>query len=167
MQIVELNSFTRFQSFIIMNSPTTEEFSIPQAPAISLPKGGGAIKNIGEKFQSNPLTGTATFEIPIKLSPGRGEFGPQLSLSYDSGNGNSVFGLGWDIGVLSITRKTQKGLPTYNDSKDSDTFIFSGAEDLVPYLKNENRKPSIRNEGEYEIHRYRPRTEGLFAKIER
>jgi hypothetical protein len=27
------------------------------APAISLPKGGGAIKGIGEKFAANPITG--------------------------------------------------------------------------------------------------------------
>jgi hypothetical protein len=29
-----------------------------QAPAITLPKGGGAIKGIGEKFAANPVTGT-------------------------------------------------------------------------------------------------------------
>ena len=29
-----------------------------EAPSISLPKGGGAIKGIGEKFAANPVTGT-------------------------------------------------------------------------------------------------------------
>ena len=28
-----------------------------QAPAVSLPKGGGAISSIGEKFSANPVTG--------------------------------------------------------------------------------------------------------------
>ena len=28
------------------------------APTISLPKGGGAIRGIGEKFAANPVTGT-------------------------------------------------------------------------------------------------------------
>jgi len=32
----------------------------------------------------------------------------------------------------SITRKTDKGLPRYDDAQESDTFILSGAEDLVP-----------------------------------
>ena len=35
-----------------------------QMPAISLPKGGGAIKGIGEKFEMNPVTGTGVFQCP-------------------------------------------------------------------------------------------------------
>ena len=34
----------------------------------------------------------------------------------------------------SITRKTDKGLPKYQDADESDVFILSGAEDLVPVL---------------------------------
>jgi len=33
-----------------------------------------------------------------------------------------------------LTRKTDKGLPQYRDAIHSDTFIHSGAEDLVPLL---------------------------------
>ena len=54
-------------------------------PAITLPKGGGAIRGIGEKFAANPVTGTGSMSVPIATSPGRSGFGPQLSLSYDSG----------------------------------------------------------------------------------
>ena len=42
-----------------------------QAPQISLPKGGGAIKGIDEKFTVNPATGTATQNIPIFTSGNR------------------------------------------------------------------------------------------------
>src|SRR4051812_45572234 len=56
-------------------------------PSISLPKGGGAIRGIGEKFNTNPVTGTASLAIPLATSPGRSGFGPQLSLEYDSGAG--------------------------------------------------------------------------------
>ncbi|MDR2914856.1 MAG: hypothetical protein LBV74_08515, partial [Tannerella sp.] len=134
---------------------------------ISLPAGGGAIRGIGEKFQANPVTGTASFTVPITISAGRGEFTPQLALSYDSGSGNSVFGLGWNVGLPSITRKTDKGLPQYNDHPDheSDTFILSGAEDLVPVLNGNSQ--ARRQYGNYEIYTYLPRTEGLFALIER
>ena len=31
---------------------------LTKPPAISLPKGGGAIRGIGEKFAANPVTGT-------------------------------------------------------------------------------------------------------------
>jgi Salmonella virulence plasmid 65kDa B protein len=54
-------------------------------PVITAPRGGGAIKGIGEKFGTNPVTGTASMTVPIPLSPGRSGFGPSLSLSYDSG----------------------------------------------------------------------------------
>src|SRR5215211_3444681 len=60
----------------------------PSAPTISLPKGGGAIRGIGEKFAANPVTGTGSMSVPLATSPGRSGFGPQLSLSYDSGAGN-------------------------------------------------------------------------------
>ncbi len=78
------------------------------APAISLPKGGGAIRGIGEKFAANPVTGTGSLTVPIATSPGRAGFGPQLALSYDSGAGNGPFGFGWSLGLPSITRKTDK-----------------------------------------------------------
>src|SRR6185369_2539109 len=105
------------------------------APNISLPKGGGALKGITEKFASNPVTGTATLQIPIPISTTRSGFSPQPVLAYDSGNGNSAFGLGWNVAVPTITRKTDKGLPRYQDEKDSDTFVLLESEDLVPALK--------------------------------
>src|SRR5262245_28094748 len=95
------------------------------APVISLPKGGGAIRGIGEKFAANPVTGTGSFTVPIYTSPGRAGFGPQFSLSYDSGSGNGPFGFGWHLELASVTRKTDKGLPTYCDDEESDVFILS------------------------------------------
>src|SRR5213595_1632704 len=106
----------------------------PAVPSISLPKGGGAIRGIGEKFSANPVTGTGSMSVPIATSPGRSGFGPQLSLSYDSGAGNGPFGFGWSLSLPSITRKTDKGLPKYEDAAEADVFILSGAEDLVPVL---------------------------------
>ncbi|NNV57631.1 insecticidal toxin complex protein [Panacibacter sp. KCS-6] len=148
-------------------------------PSISLPKGGGAIKGIDEKFSVNAVNGTASFSIPLPFSPARGA-SPSLSLSYNSGAGNSIFGLGWNISLPSIKRKTDKGLPQYFDSIDSDTFLFSEAEDLVPEFKKETDGSfSIDGNGDYVINEktaadglhsirfYRPRIEGLFARIER
>ncbi len=79
-----------------------------EAPSINLPKGGGAIRGIGEKFGTNPVTGTGSMTVPIATSPGRSGFGPQLSLSYDSGSGNGPFGMGWSLCIQSISlfRKT-------------------------------------------------------------
>ena len=68
--------------------PQAEENSPFRAPAISQPKGGGAIRGIGEKFAANPVTGTGSMSAPIAISPGRSGFGPQLSLAYDPRNGS-------------------------------------------------------------------------------
>jgi RHS repeat-associated protein len=140
------------------------------APSISLPKGGGAIRGIGEKFGANPVTGSGSLNVPLATSPGRSGFGPQLSLSYDSGSGNGPFGFGWSLGLPSITRKTDKGLPRYLDGEESDVFLLSGAEDLVPALRETRPdvwSADVDERDGYVITRYRPRIEGLFARIER
>src|SRR3989338_3931817 len=150
------------------DTPTEEKQSL--LPSINLPKGGGAINSIGEKFSVNAMTGTGTASIPIPASPSRNGFAPQLGLSYDSGSGNSPFGLGWNIPVPSIRRKTAKGLPQYNDAEEPDTFLLSGAEDLVPFLlENDNWQAKIDNtiDPAFTVHFYRPRIEGLFARIEK
>lgn len=136
-----------------------------QIPQVNLPKGGGALKSIDEKFEVNGANGTASFTIPIPLSPARNGFVPTLALSYNSGGGNTVFGLGWSCDVPAIQRRTDKQLPQYTDD---DIFIFSGMEDLVPVLEFNVDKwePAITTDGDYTIRTYRPRTEGSYSRIE-
>jgi RHS repeat-associated protein len=141
------------------------------APRISLPKGGGAIRGVGETFSARSMTGTASLTIPISTSPGRSGFGPALSLSYDSGAGNGPFGLGWSLSLPTITRKTDKGLPRYADAAESDVFLLSGVEDLAPVLIEDPSgawiKQGVPPRNGYRIIRYRPRIESPFSRIER
>jgi RHS repeat-associated protein len=102
--------------------------------------------------------------VPITCSPGRAGFGPSLSLSYDTGIGNGAFGIGWTLGLPSVTRKTERGLPRYRD--DPDTFLLAGAEDLVP-VRDAEGEIAFEDVGGYRVHRYVPRVEGLWARIER
>lgn len=141
-------------------------------PAIELPKGGGAIRGIGEKFSANPATGTGSVSVPLPLSRGRSGLEPALSLSYDSGRGNGPFGFGWALNLPCVTRKTDKGLPRYADAVESDVFLLSDAEDLVPVLDPDqgwDRVPLVDPPFApgYRVDRYRPRVESLFARIER
>jgi hypothetical protein len=108
---------------------------------ISLPKGSGTIRGIGEKCAANPVTGTGLLSVPIASSPGHAGFGPQLSLSYDTGSGNEPFGVGWTLSIPSITRKTDKGLPEHRDAEESDVFLLSGAgsRGLLLMLKRRDR----------------------------
>lgn len=129
------------------NTPADERSGQIQPTVVSLPKGGGAIRGIGEKFSANPVTGTGSMAVPIATSPGRSGFGPQLSLTYDSGAGNGPFGLGWQLSTPAITRKTNQGIPryvdelkvpaTYRDSCEPDVFLISDAEDLVPLFRQD------------------------------
>lgn len=121
--------------------------------ALSTPKSGGALRGLGEKFAPDLFTGTGNFSIPIGVPEGRPGLTPSLSLSYSTGQGNGLFGLGWSLSIPGVSRSTIHGLCTYDDAVD--TFVLSGLEDLVPLPRNAKDDPVP----------YRPRTEGSFARI--
>jgi RHS repeat-associated protein len=164
--------------FLKKNSEIAKSNSI-DIPSISLPKGGGAIKSIDEKFSVNAINGSASLSFFLPFSPARGA-SPSINLSYNSGSGNGIFGLGWNINLASIKRKTDKGLPKYFDTIGSDIFLYSEAEDLVPEFKKEpDGSYSIDSNGDFvyyekdspdgldTIRYYKPRIEGSFSCIER
>lgn len=128
--------------------------------SLSLPKGGGAIQGIGETFQANEFSGTASLSVPIFASPCR-DFTPQLAFNYSSGSGNSPWGMGFSLSLPQITRQTRQGTPRY---QDSDVFVLSGAADLVP-LDQTPRTETVQGIS-YTIQTFVPRQEGLFALIE-
>ncbi|HVJ21272.1 MAG TPA: SpvB/TcaC N-terminal domain-containing protein, partial [Polyangiaceae bacterium] len=146
--------------------PKTTAPEAVKAPNPSLPKGGGAVRGLGEKFAASLVSGTGTLTIPIAVSPGRGGSAPEVSLSYDSGAGNGPFGAGVRLSVPQISRKTDKGLPQYDDAHESDVFVLSEAEDLVPALRSNGTLDRF-DDGDETVQRYRPRVEGAFARIER
>src|SRR6185503_9976390 len=117
-------------------APASSDDFFVRAPVASLPKGGGAIRGIGEKFSTNPATGGGALAIPVAVSPGAG-LAPELALSYDSAAGNGPFGWGVRLGVPAIARRTDNGLPRYRDDEESDVFVLSGSEDLVPVLERD------------------------------
>ncbi len=126
---------------------------------ISSPSSGGAVEGIGETFSPDLFTGTGNSSVPISVPEGRNGFQPDLTLVYSTGQGNSPFGLGWSLDVPGVRRKTSDGVPHYIDvaaknSPGPDTFVLFGAEDLV-------RIGEVNG-----VLSYRPRTEGLFARIE-
>ena len=108
----------------------TKQTSSINIPEIQLPKGGGALKGIGETFQPSSFSGTGSYSIPMPITKARG-FEPQLSLDYNSGNGNSPFGIGFSLSLPKISIRTEKGIPTY---QGKDVFI-AGVGELAPKLK--------------------------------
>ncbi|MGC5076584.1 SpvB/TcaC N-terminal domain-containing protein [Agrococcus sp. DT81.2] len=156
-----------------------------QAPAVSRPTGGGAVRDTGETFAANPVTGSVSLQVAVPTSPGRSGFGPELALRYDSATGNGPFGIGWSLDLPSVSRRTEQGLPRYLDDADTtdpriDTFVL-GAEDLVPELDRDAAGALVLQDGEpvvfdrprtiaggrWRVRRYRPRIEGAYSRIER
>lgn len=104
--------------------------SAVEPQVLSLPKGPGSIEGLGESFEPQLNTGTAGYRVKLAVPPGVNHFQPDLALVYNSGYGNSPLGIGWRLNLPSIQRQTDKGLPSFTDSKD--IFIHSEAGELVP-----------------------------------
>jgi len=136
-----------------------------EAPAISLPKGGGAIKGIDEKFTVNASNGTLSLSLPLPLTPARNGAAPALRLSYDTGAGNSVVGLGWSLELASVRRGTDRFIPRYDAD---DVFLLTGGDDLVPAMSWDGADwvPDEEPPGDLTVKRYRPRVDRDFARIE-
>src|SRR5687767_2102795 len=64
---------------------------------LSLPSGPGSLEGLGQAFEPQLNTGTASYGVPIKVPPGVAGHAPALELRYDGGQGNGHFGLGWSL----------------------------------------------------------------------
>ena len=128
---------------------------------ISVPRGGGALSGIGETFHPDLHTGTANLSVPIPLPPGRGDLSPRLELAYCSGSGNGPFGLGWSLPVPQVSRRTDRGVPLYDDHLD--TFVLSAGEELLRVPLGAAAPPDLPSGAS--ATRYRPATEAAFDRI--
>jgi len=66
--------------------------------------------------------GMATDSLPIIVPPGRHGVEPHLMLSYSSGAGNGVMGMGWDLNIGYVEQDVRNGLPA---AVQTDTYNFS------------------------------------------
>ncbi|MBL6448472.1 hypothetical protein JMN32_19320 [Fulvivirga sp. 29W222] len=130
-----------------MTDKSPLEVAADQEPAnklnvdrVSLPKGGGALKGLGESYKHDNFSGTGSINIPLNTFDARG-FEPEISLNYRSTGGNGPFGLGFDVNLLSISRKTNLGIPRY---RRGDRFVLSSGEELVP-MHDDAGKPITKN----------------------
>nr|WP_315445576.1 SpvB/TcaC N-terminal domain-containing protein [uncultured Pseudomonas sp.] len=125
-----------------------------------------SIATIGKSWGAVGPTGAASFELPIPLSAGRG-WDPQLSLTYSSQTGNGPFGIGWNLGLGQISRRTNKGVPRYTEH---DQIIGADGEEWMPELEADGSLKSRlethyggEDIGSHRVVRYWPRVESDFA----
>lgn len=128
-----LSIFLLFLVVLPIPSLAADSKSGVSPQVISLPTGPGSITGLGESFEPNLNTGTATYGVKIAVSPGVHGFEPAVGLVYNSGYGNSVLGIGWSLNLEYIQRQTDKGIPAY---EDTDIFTHSGSGELVPLPGN-------------------------------
>lgn len=76
-------------------------------------------------------SGAKTYVIPITVYPGMNNFTPNLSLAYNSQQGNSILGMGWSVCGISMIVRGGKSI--YYDGKaegirmdNSDSFMLNG-----------------------------------------
>lgn len=83
--------------------------------------------------------GSAQTTYPIEIPAGRNSLQPDVSLSYNSTNGNGLLGYGWSIPQSSITIDTRWGVPRYDTKYESDIYCLNGMQcvlkDNNPELK--------------------------------
>jgi len=115
---------------------------------VSLPEGPGSIEGIGENASIDPNMGLMSYSVPFDLPEGYDDLAVSLGLSYNSGSGNSVVGMGWAFSVGSVERSTLRGLPHYDEN---DAFAAGGSSQLV---KTPGTDPPV----------YRARFEGGFTR---
>ena len=85
---------------------------------------------------------------------------PDLSLSYSSTGGNGWVGLGWDLPVGSVTLDTRWGVPRYNPTAESETYLLDGAQlspTAVQSTKEQRQSEKV----------FQRRVEGSFERIVR
>ncbi|MEO0813951.1 MAG: SpvB/TcaC N-terminal domain-containing protein, partial [Myxococcota bacterium] len=106
---------------------------------VSLPEGPGALEGVGENVSVDPNMGLMRYGIPIQVPRGFDGVTPDLALSYSSGSGSDILGMGWSMRLPSIERMTMRGVPEYSEE---DRFVANGGDELVRVTQGEAESSS-------------------------
>ena len=127
--------------------------------------------------------GTANLVYPIQLPAGRNGMQPNINLTYNSSGGSGWLGLGWDLGVSCISVETRWGVPLYDSTNETETYLLDGETLVTSYYDDEGmfrlHKPAYHREPESRMdldqdgepdenadrRRFYTRVEGAFRKI--
>ena len=75
--------------------------------------------------------GSAQIIYPIEIPMGRNGLQPNISLTYNSANGNGLLGHGWSLPQSAITIDTRWGVPRYDKSYESDIYTLDGMQCIL------------------------------------
>ncbi|RCW31946.1 RHS repeat-associated core domain-containing protein, partial [Marinilabilia salmonicolor] len=118
---------------------------LPMTVTIDESKAVGSIPIVSGTSPS----GSATYQVPLKVYPGPKGIQPQLALVYNSSGSNGPLGMGWNISGISKITRINKSLHYDNKvegitrGKD-DAFVLDG----MRLIKTSSTSTSIRYESE-------------------
>ena len=102
--------------------------SIPDAPWSGDTPALTGQNNVGELDGEGGVSGgSATYQIPIKVVPGRAGMQPNVALNYSSSGGNGIAGMGWGLSTGG------------NISRCGKTLAQDGVTDKVHFDKSKDR----------------------------
>lgn len=100
--------------------------------------GPNSVRGLADEPEVDPFFAQVTYEVPIDLPAGRGQFGPSLSLSYSGALGNGPLGLGWSLPSVRIQRSLRHGVPRF-DGTDELELVGAASGRLVAISAAEYR----------------------------
>lgn len=143
----------------------------PDADALVTPPSiskTASIATNGRSWSETGATGQRSYTLPLPILKAR-TLTPELQLVYEGNAGNGKYGLGWDLPLPAISRKTSKGVPKY---AGADVMQADGT-DLRPELTASGRIKATRrtrgigkNTRKFSVVRYIPRLESTFNRYE-
>ncbi|TEA63206.1 SpvB/TcaC N-terminal domain-containing protein [Pseudomonas sp. CH235] len=145
---------------------------VPDADALVTPPSiakTASIATNGRSWGEIGATGQRSYSLTLPIIAAR-SLNPDLQLVYDGNAGNGKCGLGWDLPLPVISRKTSKGVPKY---APDDVMQADGTE-LRPELTTRGKIKATRrtrgkgkNARKFSVVRYIPRLESTFDRYER
>lgn len=105
-------------------------------------------------------SGSAALSYPIKLPPARKDHAPALDISYSSDHLHGWLGRGWDLSLPAIEVETRWGVPRFDRTNETETYLLEGAM-LAPVAHRGATRP---REAEKTFHH---RVEREFQRITR
>ena len=129
------------------NAGRPGESFLLSSPTISLPKGGGAIRGIGEKFAANPVTGTGSMTRADRHQPRALRLRPAALAVLRLRRRQRPVRLRLEpLASRDHAQDRQGPAAVSTTPSESDVFILSGAEDLVPVLVQDADGKWVRDE---------------------
>ncbi|MCB0646707.1 MAG: hypothetical protein KDC49_08590 [Saprospiraceae bacterium] len=132
----QLNFFIWLCIFVIVPSsqvlaktdtlPTVQRFGLPSQSFNSFQYASPSEGIARIDIASPNRFGSVIANFPIQIPQGRQGIQPDISLDYNSENGNGWLGIGWSLGFSQITIDHRWGVPRYSASIESETYLLDG-----------------------------------------